>query len=150
MPVSTLDDRAAIRDVLVNYALGLDRRDYDLVARCFATDAECEYEGETLHGVAELLPYLRERLDLLAATHHYISNETITVTGDTAIAECYALAVLLRDTGTGVEALQRGLRYADELRRDGDRWVIITRRHLPQWMITSPADRLDIGRNAQP
>jgi hypothetical protein len=136
-------DRAAVHEVLVRYALGLDRRDYALVTSCFDPDALCEYDGEPVRGHAELLPYLQQRLNPLLSTHHYITNVVIKIDGNRATAGCYAIAALLRDTGTGVEAMLRGLRYADVLRRDGAGWVITERRHLPQWMVVLPAEQLN-------
>ncbi|MCE2463994.1 MAG: nuclear transport factor 2 family protein, partial [Dehalococcoidia bacterium] len=38
-----LADRAAIRDVMILYARGLDRRDFDLVRSCFTDDAYADY-----------------------------------------------------------------------------------------------------------
>ena len=43
--VEALLDRAAIHDVIMRYAQGLDRQDFDLVASCFAPEATGEFGG---------------------------------------------------------------------------------------------------------
>jgi SnoaL-like domain len=140
MSADRLDDRAAILDVLVRYAYGLDRRDFDMVLDCFDKDASAEYAGEVLApGADAIIRYARERLPAFRSTMHVITNVTVDFGGhDLATTECYCTAYLVQAADSGERVLIRGLRYVDQfVRRDG-RWRITDRRHLPQWMAALP------------
>src|SRR5262249_30642744 len=73
-PLRELCDRAAIHDLLMRYARGVDRRDLDQVAACFAPDAG--YEGSLGVGTIDVaLAALRERMDRYQVTMHFLANE---------------------------------------------------------------------------
>ena len=122
-------DRAAIQDVLLRYARGVDRRDLDLVASCFTADAA--YDGMLARGtIADALGALRVAVTRYAGTMHFLGNQLIELDGDRARSETYALAHhQLPDGGLRVVAV----RYLDELvRRDGG-WVICSRVAHREW-----------------
>jgi 3-phenylpropionate/cinnamic acid dioxygenase small subunit len=128
--IQTLLDRAAIRDVLLHYARGVDRRDLALVRACFTPD--CTYEGTLARGtIADALASLAERLDRYAGTMHLMGNQLIAVDGDTATSETSCVAYhRLADGGADFVT---GVRYLDDFVRDGDDWRIHRRAVRLDW-----------------
>ncbi len=124
-PVQELRDRAAIHDLLMRYARGVDRRDLPLVASCFAPDAG--YDGALGVGtIAVALEALRERMQRYQATMHFMANQLIELHGDRASCETYAL-VYHRVQAEDAQDFIVGVRYLDDLARHGDGWWIVHR-----------------------
>lgn len=131
--VRELLDRAAIHDLLLRYARGVDRKDLALVASCFTPDAA--YEGALARGTGrEALARLEQRLATWETTMHLMANQLIELAGDRAHSETYAIAY---HRGRGVE-LVVGVRYLDDLvRRDGG-WLICRRVVALDWQRETP------------
>jgi hypothetical protein len=130
--VRQLLDRAAIQDVILRYARGVDRRDLDLVASCFIPGAA--YEGALARGtVGDALAALRDRMTRYDATMHFIGNQLIDITGDAASSETYAVAYHRLTENGEAKLFSVGVRYCDELIRDGDQWRIRRRVVTTEW-----------------
>ncbi len=122
-------DEAEIRRVMVRYARGVDRRDYDLLASVWAHDAYTEYPdaGRGISGREAIMEWLKETLEQFQATMHFIGNQTVDLKGDKASVETYAVAY--HRLGGGDRDWTIWVRYQTEFeRRDGE-WLIA--RHLP-------------------
>jgi len=125
-------DRAAIHDVMLRYARGVDRRDLDLVAACFLQDAS--YEGALASGtIAEALVRLRERMTRYDSTMHFIGNQLVELDGDTANSETYAVAYHRLTGDSRGKLFTVGVRYLDELIRDANGWRIRARVVKMEW-----------------
>jgi ketosteroid isomerase-like protein len=130
--IRDLVDRAAIQDVILRYARGVDRRDLDLVASCFLPDAL--YEGAMAHGaIGDALAALRDRMTRYDATMHFIGNQLIDITGDAASSETYAVAYHRLTENGDAKLFSVGVRYCDELIRDRDQWRIRRRVVTTVW-----------------
>lgn len=121
------EDEHDIERVLVRYATGIDRRDWELFRTCFTDDVRADYEGlEPWHSADEITAFMAERHADMGHTMHRLSNLAIEVDGDTATARTYVDAVLMASDGqTGLNP--RGF-YDDELVRTPDGWRIAHRR----------------------
>jgi hypothetical protein len=127
--------RAAIREVQLRYAAGLDRRDFAMVGRCFTEDAQASYNGVALEpGVDAIVAYVRS-VAALRSTMHSVTNVVADVDGESADVETTTVAYLVRQDDAGAQTIIiRGLRYRDRMvRRDGT-WLIGHRVHAPEWM----------------
>jgi 3-phenylpropionate/cinnamic acid dioxygenase small subunit len=125
-PLRELSDRAAIHDLLMRYAHGVDRRDLAMVEACFAPDAA--YEGALGVGTIEVaLAALRERMVRYQSTMHFLSNQLIELDGDAARCETYALVYHRLYADEGGQDFIVGVRYLDELARHGAGWWIVRR-----------------------
>jgi 3-phenylpropionate/cinnamic acid dioxygenase small subunit len=125
--VQGLIDRAAIEDLLVRYARGVDRRDLALVASCFTPDAA--YEGSLGNGTIDIaLGALRERMPRYHSTMHLLTNHLIELHGDRATSETYALVYHRLEGEDEDEDFVVGVRYLDDLSRQPDGWRIVRRR----------------------
>jgi 3-phenylpropionate/cinnamic acid dioxygenase small subunit len=117
-----------IAEVLVRYATGIDRRDWDLFRSCFAVDCLAEYEGigtwESADAITDFMTTAHARM---GHTMHRISNVAIDVhaDGDRAVARSYVDGILMAaDDETGFNPI--GF-YDDELVRTPDGWRIAHR-----------------------
>ncbi|MCV7199166.1 nuclear transport factor 2 family protein [Mycobacterium angelicum] len=120
-------DRQDISDLLVRYATGIDRRDWPLFRTVFTADCELDY-GEI--GAWKGVDAVTEFMDKVHATAghllHRLSNQVITIDGDTAVARTYVDAlIMMADNQTGVNGI--GF-YDDEIVRTPDGWRIARRR----------------------
>ena len=136
--LQALADRAEIEDVITRYANDLDRRDYDAVAKCFTTDAKASYGGVELppgaDAIVKWLRQLRQGTPDRHAGTHLVSNILVSLDGDKATAESYAIAFAVpADENEGAPITIRGLRYRDRLVRTGDEWRIAERIHSVDW-----------------
>ena len=119
-----LVDRAAIRDLMMNYARGIDRGDLDLVASLFTPDAYANYFGDERDGRDNIITRLRGASSRYDGRTHFMGDQEIRITGDTADVETYAVDCN-RYTVEGSQYLTMGgLRYQDKLVRQDGRWLI--------------------------
>jgi hypothetical protein len=135
--VRELWDRTHVLEVPLRYARGVDRRDWDLVRSCFSADAFVDGTRATGH-VDAYLAQLRPGVERWAGTMHVMANQLVSVDRDRASLETYAVAFhwAVAPTGTPHEDnLIVGVRYHDELVRDGDRWVITRRVVSGDWQV---------------
>ncbi len=136
-PVSTqeLVDRMAIRDLLVRYFRGVDKRDYKMIRDCYTEDAHNEYSNGTFKSDA-LDPLIKmiSGVERFRATMHFMGNQFIEVTGDTAKSETYCIAHhMTSKSATEEDDMVLGLRYVDQLVRVNGDWRIKHRVQLRDW-----------------
>jgi hypothetical protein len=125
--------RAAIHDVILRYARGIDRRDFDLVAACFAAHATVDY-GDFFRGeVGGLIAAMAEGLAGFPTTMHLMGNHLVELDGDRATSETYAVAYHRRTSAPQPFDLTTGVRYLDELAREDGRWRITRRVVKYEW-----------------
>ena len=121
------EDRQDISEVLVRYATGIDRRDWPLFRTVFTDDCELDYgEIGAWSGVDAVTDFMEQVHAMAGHTLHRLSNQVITVDGDTATARTYIDALIMAaDNTSGVNGI--GF-YDDELVRTADGWRIARRR----------------------
>jgi hypothetical protein len=128
-----------VRDVLLRYCRGIDRRDFALVRSCYHDDAydmHGSYEG----AVDGFIEHVSTNLPQWERTMHFIGNQLIELDGDVARCESYCVSYH-RDAGTATEPAHDmviGLRYVDRVeRRDGE-WRIAHRVCAMEWSRVDP------------
>jgi 3-phenylpropionate/cinnamic acid dioxygenase small subunit len=121
--------RLDVAEVLVRYATGIDRRDWDLFRSCFTDDCEADCgDIGVWHGVEEITEWMREVHEPCGHTLHRITNQTVTSNGDGVSARSYVDAlVMFADNQSGTRAA--GF-YDDELVATDDGWKIARRRFI--------------------
>ena len=120
-------DKADIAEVLVRYAHGIDRRDWERFKTCFTDECDIEYEGAGAWGSAEAITeFMIGAHESMGHTMHRLSSIDISVDGDVADARSYIDAVLMApDLLSGINSVGW---YDDELSRTADGWRIARRR----------------------
>jgi hypothetical protein len=130
--------REDVGDVVLRYARGVDRRDWELVRACFADEAMVE--GSRFSGpIDEYLAILRPGVEAFPTTMHFMGNQLAEIDGDRASTETYAIAHHFADAEGRDERIVMGVRYLDDLERRDGRWVIVHRRAISDWIRESEA-----------
>jgi 3-phenylpropionate/cinnamic acid dioxygenase small subunit len=124
------EDRQDISDVLLRYATGIDRRDWSLFRTAFTEECELDYgEIGTWHGVDAVTDFMEASHAMAGHTMHRLTNQVISVDGDTAEARTYVDGLILfGEADSGVNAV--GF-YDDDVIRTGEGWRIARRRFTP-------------------
>lgn len=135
-PIDRLIAKDEIRDNLLRYSRGVDRRDWPAVRACYHDDAT-DWHGE-FHGSADgFIEWVSVRHAQVPYSMHFIGNCLIDVLDDrTATAETYFVAMSRRETtaadgsvsGTDIEVFGRYVdrfeKRADGIWRVADRKVV--------------------------
>ncbi|OBF06435.1 polyketide cyclase [Mycobacterium sp. ACS4054] len=121
------DDRQDICELLVRYATGIDRRDWALFRTVFTADCELDYgEIGAWSGVDAVTDFMEKTHALAGHTLHRLTNQAITVAGDTATARTYVDALIMfADNQSGANGIGY---YDDDIVRTTDGWRIARRR----------------------
>jgi 3-phenylpropionate/cinnamic acid dioxygenase small subunit len=121
------DDRQDISDLLVRYATGIDSRDWPLFRTVFTEDCALDYGViGSWQGVDAVTEFMQQAHAMAGYTLHRLTNQAITVNGDTAAARTYIDAVIMaggNDAGVNAWGF-----YDDEIVRSADGWRIARRR----------------------
>ena len=132
--LDVLAARAAIEEVLYDYARGNDHSDEAMIRSCFWPESSHKHGGfdGTSMGFVDFAMRL---LPKLKYSKHHISNVAVRVKGNRAFSECYYYAHHRRDNaaGSGEEDIFFEGRYIDFFERRGDAWKIIRRRGMSDW-----------------
>jgi SnoaL-like domain len=115
------------------YARAADERDVTSLEELFHPDAQIVGSRGTQSR--------HEWLDTMRAPRafptsmHMLGDPLITLKGaDRATVDTYAVVYQLNDPGSGKGDLTLGIRYVDDVVRDGGRWVIKQRQARTLWM----------------
>ena len=121
-------DVLEIRGVLDQYAVAIDRRDWERFASCFTDDVHADYGRSGIYTSRDAFVAAFDEMHRpVGPTLHRVTNHDIVVDGDTATATSYFDAVL-RVEHQGFSLLHAIGTYTDELRRTDDGWRICRRR----------------------
>ena len=136
--MTTLDDlldRAAISDLLDDYAHAIDARDFAGVAAVFTPDATLDYSsaGGPSGDRDEVVHWFRQSLPAVTLTQHLLTNRRIRVDGDAATASTQLFNPLLFGGEESTQVLLLGGLYDDRLVRTADGWRISYRVHKTFW-----------------
>ncbi len=117
-----------IEDLILEYAIALDRKDYDLLDNIFTPDAHVEYLGiGDCHGCDAVKGLVTGVLEQCAETQHMLSNIRIKLNGDTATASCYLQAIHVGKGDHEGQLLTIWGEYLDELILTDSGWRISKR-----------------------
>jgi hypothetical protein len=127
-----LGDEAAVRNLALIYALGIDRRDAAMVLSVFASDAVIH--GTLGDGVAsEYVPRLIEGVRPYEATMHNITNQYVILHDGVGEVWNYAVAVHLEHPESGLMDMAMGVQYRDHVTRASEGWLISERTTVKLW-----------------
>ncbi len=133
-----LADRAEINDLMMRYARGVDRADWDLVRAVYHPDAHDDH-GDYKGDVDGFIEFARTRTGALSQCMHFLGNCLIEfASDDVAVVETSFMTAHTLDAegqraygaGDGSEPMQLSSygRYVDRIeRRDGGPWRIADR-----------------------
>lgn len=127
-----LADRVALQDVMLNYAAGVDERDFERYRNCFAEDVEVlDFGSETIRGVDAWVSYVRDALESYGATQHMLGPQFATIDGDVAQtrSDVQALHYMSDKPDT---TLTLWATYETQMTRINGEWKISRHRLVPR------------------
>ncbi len=133
--VRWLKDVQLIKSVPQRYAYGLDTRDFASSRALFRDD--CFVRGSI--NTAPIDQYwepLVAGVQKYHATMHFMGNQFVKLDegADIGFVETYAVAYHIEAEGSPHADLVMGVRYQDDVARNGDDWIITVRRAIPHWV----------------
>jgi len=116
-----LIDKEAIRDLVLNYSRGVDRQDMVMLRDLYTADAT-DTHGDTFDGSADdYVAFLARSLPYIKYSGHHVCNHLISVDGDEAEGEVYAIAIhVIPDGQGGVIEDTMCVRYIDRYKKESD------------------------------
>ena len=133
-------DREQIRDVLIQYATGIDTQDWARFRTCFTPDVHADYGAigvwNDVDGITE---YMATTHRDMFSTKHMMSNIAIDQQGDEASVVSYVHAVLAitEDPPMWVDAVGE---YVDQFVRTAEGWRIRAREfHMTRVVMSDQA-----------
>lgn len=132
MPIDTLATVSAkeeIRELVLLYSRGINRKDYELLQSLYTADATDSHGRSYFPTVKAFISRLREVLPAQRCSSLFVCNHLITVSGDLGEGEVYALSYHFLPDGAGSwTEHQMRLRYVDRYRKEAGRWRFASRR----------------------
>lgn len=121
-----LVDRAAISDLLIDFARALDDKDWEGYAANFAEDGVLALTPTIFHDGREgLADFVAGSLGRYAGTHHLSTNHAISLDGDEATTRSYLIAAHVLDEADPARHADSAGWYRCRVRRTSDGWRFI-------------------------
>lgn len=126
--LETLIAKEEIRELAQLYSRGIDRKDSALLRTLYTKDATDTHDKVFDGGVEAYLDFLEKSFPHMPYGGHHVCNHLISVDGDEAEGEVYAIAyhVIPDRKGGWVEDLLL-VRYIDRYRKENGRWLFAKR-----------------------
>ena len=114
-------DKDAIRELVLLYSRAIDRKDVALLRDLYTEDAT-DSHGDSFDGPADAYcDFIEKSLPYMPYSGHHVCNHLISVDGNEANGEVYALAYhLIPNREGGQEEDFMAVRYIDNYRRCAD------------------------------
>ncbi len=119
--IAALQAKEDIRELALLYCRGVDRKDPGLLRTLYTADAT-DTHGDTFDGPAdEYVKFLEQAFPYIRYSGHHVCNHLISVNGDEAEGEIYALAYhVIPDGKEGWVEDFMCVRYLDHYLREND------------------------------
>jgi hypothetical protein len=126
--LATLLAKEQIRELAMLYSRGVDRKDIELLRTLYAKDST-DHHGRFFSGSAEdYLRFLEKSFPHMRMSGHFICNHLVSVDGDAAEGEVYALAYhVVPDRNGGYVEDFKTVRYIDRYCKEEGRWKFARR-----------------------
>lgn len=122
--VKSLEDRAALTDLLNRYCRAADACDFEAHGACFTEDAVLFTRMGEFRGRAAIAETNRPFFDNYANLQHSMSSMVFQIDGDRATGTSALRFTAVPRPGVGAPLLQRGGVYEFEFRREDGQWRI--------------------------
>jgi hypothetical protein len=144
--VQELLDKNAIREALMRYCRGVDRLDIPLINSTFHPDAINEHwmTGPPLIG-EEIGQSIVDFEGKMKKTMHNITNQVISLHGDSAGSETYWVVWQIRIDGDDEVRFHNVGRYIDRFERRNGEWKIAHRLVVREFSTQDPVVRVRSG-----
>jgi hypothetical protein len=134
--LETLLAKQDISEVLISYAIGIDRGDAEALGNVFWPDAECNY-GTYSGPPGQFVAHVMKSIPLFNMTMHSITNIFIEIAGTHARSQAYFNAY---HGFADAPPIFVGGRYLDRFENRDGQWRIAYRRFVLDWHAGAKSD----------
>jgi hypothetical protein len=120
-----LEDRAELRELTARYTLAIDDRDYQTLARLYASNAVYEGPFGRAEGRRQVVDYVASRMDLYGPTVHTPHSQVLEFDEDPDRASGIVTSHV--EMSMGGKSVLGAARYYDEYSREEGSWRFFRR-----------------------
>ena len=122
-------DRLQIQDLCNSYAVGVDRKEWEILRSCFTEDAMIDYTamGGIRSNVDGIVDFLKTALVPFVGYQHFMLSQEIDIQGDKATGRVGFYNPMPIQTENGMVFFICGGWYIDDYVRTSDGWKIAAR-----------------------
>ena len=144
--LTALLDKQEIKEVVLRYCRGIDRRDFDLVRSCYHRDAR-DHHGSFSGSVEEYIAWVDKLTARYRWSMHLVANVLTEMgpanadgTYGSAACETYGVSLHRSDDPKPYMNLATGFRYLDRFEKRDGCWKIAERTAVGEWSMKVPRD----------
>ncbi len=136
--INDLLEKQAIQELILNYAWGIDSRDWTLFRSIFADEVAIDFSSyngtpPTSMSADDWVAGCKSMLPGFDATQHVLTNFMIELAGDTAQAIVYMKAEHFIANSLGDNSHTLGGYYTHQLKKQADGWKIHSAKLTVLW-----------------
>ena len=137
MDIKEISDRLELEKLVTDYATAVDTRNFNEFNNLFTADAIIDYTavGGISGNLKEIIVYLETALDFFPNYQHFISNISITITGNNATGKVMCFNPMQTKEN---QVFFLGIWYHDTYINIDDRWFISSRIEESSWSHNVP------------
>ena len=138
MDIKEISDRLELEKLVTDYATAVDTRNFTEFNNLFTADAIIDYTavGGISGNLKEIIVYLETALDFFPNYQHFISNISLTITGNNATGKVMCFNPMQTKEN---QVFFLGIWYHDTYININDRWFISSRIEESSWSHNVPA-----------
>jgi len=138
MDIKEISDRLELEKLVTDYATAVDTRNFNEFNNLFTADAIIDYTavGGISGNLKEIIVYLETALDFFPNYQHFISNISLTITGNNATGKVMCFNPMQTKEN---QVFFLGIWYHDTYINIDDRWFISSRIEESSWSHNVPA-----------
>ena len=138
MDIKEISDRLELEKLVTDYATAVDTRNFTEFNNLFTADAIIDYTavGGISGNLKEIIVYLETALDFFPNYQHFISNISLTITGNNATGRVMCFNPMQTKEN---QVFFLGIWYHDTYINIDDRWFISSRIEESSWSHNVPA-----------
>jgi hypothetical protein len=137
MDITEISDRMELEKLVTDYATAVDTRNFTEFNNLFTADAIIDYTavGGISGNLKEIIVYLETALDFFPNYQHFISNISLTITGNNATGKVMCFNPMQTKEN---QVFFLGIWYHDTYINIDDRWFISSRIEESSWSHNVP------------
>ncbi|MDC1421568.1 nuclear transport factor 2 family protein [Gammaproteobacteria bacterium] len=137
MDIKEISDRLELEKLVTEYATAVDTRNFTEFNNLFTADAIIDYTavGGISGNLKEIIVYLETALDFFPNYQHFISNISLTITGNNATGKVMCFNPMQTKEN---QVFFLGIWYHDTYINIDDRWFISSRIEESSWSHNVP------------
>lgn len=126
-------ERIALQDVMLNYAAGVDDRDFDQYRACFTEDVTVLGMGpEPITGLDNWIAFVRQALSKYTSTQHMLGPQLAHIDGESATTRTDVTALHVLDQGPA-KTFTLWATYRSEMIKVQGQWKIQKHELIPRF-----------------